>query len=71
MGYQSPKTWQFKPQTFIGFQISDVQAFMKWGFEVNWIMVENHNPFPRSKVWEKISKAWKWMVENFNFSHRK
>jgi hypothetical protein len=48
-----------------------VQAFMKWGFEVNWIMVENHNPFPRSKVWEKISKAWKWMVENFNFSHRK
>jgi hypothetical protein len=44
---------------------------MKWGFEVNWILVENHNPFPGSKAWGKISKAWKRMVEKLDFSHRK
>jgi hypothetical protein len=36
---------------------------MKWGFEVNWILIKNDNPFPRSKVGGKISKAWKWIVE--------
>jgi hypothetical protein len=58
MGYQSFKRWQLKLQTFIRFQFSDVQALMKWGFEMNWTLVKNHNPFPRSKVWGKISKAW-------------
>jgi hypothetical protein len=44
---------------------------MKWGFEVNWTLVGNHNPFPRSKVWGKISKAWKQMVKKLDFSHYK
>ncbi len=30
--------------------------------------VENHNPFPGSKVGGKTSKAWKWMVEMLDFS---
>jgi hypothetical protein len=44
---------------------------MKWGFEVNWTLVGNHNPFPGSKVWGKISKAWKRIVEKLDFSHYK
>jgi hypothetical protein len=71
MGYQSLKNWQFKLQTLIRFQISDVQALMKWGFEMNWTLVGNHNPFPGSKVWGKISKAWKRVAEKLDFSHCK
>jgi hypothetical protein len=41
---------------------------MKWGLEVNWALVRNHSPSPRSKVWGKISKAWKRMVEKLDFS---
>ncbi len=37
------------------------------GPEVNWALVKNHNPSPGSKVWGKISKAWKWMVEKLDF----
>jgi len=32
---------------------------MKWGLEVNWALIENHDPFLGPKVWGKISKAWK------------
>ncbi len=39
---------------------------MKWGPNVNWALVRNHNPSPKTKVWG-ISKAWKWMVEKFDF----
>jgi hypothetical protein len=35
---------------------------------MNWALVENHNPSLRSKVWGKISKAWKRMVEKLDFS---
>jgi hypothetical protein len=41
---------------------------MKWGFKVYWVLVRNYSPSLRSKVWGKISKAWRQMVEKLDFS---
>jgi len=41
---------------------------MKWGPKVKLGLVKNHISFLGSKIWGKISKAWKQMVEKLDFS---
>jgi hypothetical protein len=54
----------------LGFKLAmcKLSKHMKWGFKVYWALVENHSPPPRSKVWGKISKVWREMVEKLDFS---
>jgi hypothetical protein len=54
----------------LGFKLAicKLSKHIKWGFKVYWVLVENHNPSLRSKVWGTISKAWRQMVEKLDFS---
>jgi hypothetical protein len=69
MVYQSFRSWQFKSQTIIKFQINNVHSkHMKWGPKMNSALIQNYISSLRSKVWGKISKAWNQMVEKLDFS---
>jgi hypothetical protein len=54
----------------LGFKLAicKLSNHMKWGFKAYWVLVENHNLSLRSKVWGKIPKDWRQMVEKLDFS---